>query len=56
MVSAYLIARGRAGYAAAAFRSEQDSFDAGFVGSLCSASQSRAGWASLPGRLRWRHG
>jgi len=56
MVSAYLITRGRAGYAAAAFRNEQDPFGAGFVGSLCSASQSRADWASLRGRPRWRHG
>jgi hypothetical protein len=56
MVSAHLITRGRAGYAAAAFRSEQDPSGAGFVGSLCSASRSRAGWASLRGWLRWRHG
>jgi hypothetical protein len=56
MVSAHLMTRGRAGYAAAAFRSEQDPSGAGFVGSWCSASQSRAGWASLRGWLRWRHG
>ena len=56
MLSAYLITRERAGYAAATVRSELVPFGAGFAGSLRSASQSRAGWASLPGRLRWRHG
>ena len=56
MLSEYLITRERAGYAAAAFRSEQDPFGAGVAGSLCSASQSRAGWVPLRDWLRWRHG
>jgi len=54
MVSAYLITRERAGYAAA-FRDEQAPLGAGFAGSLCSASQLRAGWVPLRGWLRWRY-
>ena len=52
MVSAYLITREPVGYAAAAFRSEQDPVGAGVVGSLCSAARSRAGWTRSRG---WRY-
>ena len=55
MLSAYLIARERAGCAVAALRSEQDPFGAGVAGSLCSAAQSRAGRVALRGWLRWRY-
>jgi hypothetical protein len=53
MVSAYRITRDRPGYAVAAFRGEQDRFGPGFVGSLCAAAQSHAGWVPLRG---WRYG
>jgi hypothetical protein len=53
MVSAYRIIRDRPGYAVAAFRGEQDRFGPGFVGSLCAAAQSHAGWVPLRG---WRYG
>ena len=55
MLSAYLITRERAGYAAATVRSELVPFGAGFAGSLCSAAQSPAGWVALRGWLRWRY-
>ena len=55
MLSAYLITRERAGYAAVTVRSELVPFGAGFAGSLCSVSQSRAGWVPLRDWLRWRY-